>query len=80
MKFTQINSNYYKLLIFLILISLTSSNLTKNRFLQYTEDNELNVNRNNTSEEKSSSSFEEDPGTFLLGAFFIFFFMGLYIV
>jgi len=81
MKFTQINSNYHKLLIFLILISLTSSNIVKNRFLQYTEDNELNVNRNknNTKEEKSSSSLE-DPGTFLLGAFFIFFFMGLYIV
>ena len=81
MKFTNVKSNYYQILIFVILISLTSSNISKTRFLQYIADNELNDTRNTTSEEtESSSSYAEDPGTFLLGAFFIFFFMGLYIV
>ena len=81
MKFIHVKSNYYQILIFVMLISLTSSNIAKNRFLQYIADNELNNTRNNTNEEtESSSSYAEDPGTFLLGAFFIFFFMGLYIV
>ena len=81
MKFTHVKSNYYQILTFVMLISLTSSNISKNRFLQYIADNELNDTRNTTSEEtESSSSYAEDPGTFLLGAFFIFFFMGLYIV
>ena len=80
MKFLNVNSYFYKLLIFLIVISLSSSSITQNRFLQFFEFNDLDNNTNQTSNETDTSSFTEDPGTYLLGWFVIFFFMGLYIV
>ena len=80
MKFLKVKSYFYKLLIFLIVISLSSSSITQNRILTFLDFNDLDNNTNQTSNETNTSSFTEDPGTYLLGWFVIFFFMGLYIV
>ena len=80
MAFPKVKSNNYKLLIFLILTTLSSCNITQDLYLQNIENNVSNNNSNVTSNETDTSSFTEDPGTYLLGWFVIFFFMGLYIV
>ena len=81
MAFPNANSNFNKLLIFIILISLSSSDITQPRFLQFTNnyylENDTNITSNQTSTLKT---IKEDPGSYLLVWFFIFFFMGLYIV
>ena len=80
MTFPKVKSNNYKLLIFLILTTLSSCNITQDVYLQNIENNVSNNNSNVTSNETDTSSFTEDPGTYLLGWLLIFFFMGLYIV
>ena len=80
MAFPTVKSNNYKLLIFLILITLSSSNITQKVYFKNTKKNVSNNNSNITSNETDTSSFTEDPGSYLLGWFVIFFFMGLYIV
>ena len=81
MAFPNANSNFNKLLIFIILISLSSSDITQPRFLQFTNnyylENDTNITSNQTSTLKT---IKEDPGSYLLVWFFIFFFMGLFIV
>jgi predicted membrane channel-forming protein YqfA (hemolysin III family) len=54
-----------------------------NRFLQTNNHHYGGTNINNeqkTEEEKRRARLDEDPGTFFLGWFFIYFFMGLYII
>ena len=81
MAFPNANSNFNKLLIIIILIPLSSSDITQPRFLQFTNnyylENDTNITSNQTSTLKT---IKEDPGSYLLVWFFIFFFMGLYIV
>jgi hypothetical protein len=47
-------------------------------YYDYDDTNNYNEQKKETNETKTN--FEEDPGTFLLAWFFIFFFMGLYII
>ena len=72
--------NAYRMMSFIILISFSSSKINQKRFLQLTEKNDLDNNANKTSNETDTSNFTEEPGTYLLSWFVIFFFMGLYIV
>ena len=72
--------NAYRMMSFIILISFSSSKINQKRFLQLTEENDLDNNANKTSNETDTSNFTEEPGTYLLSWFVIFFFMGLYIV
>ena len=71
----------YIIILFLISFHYTSSSAIQNRFLDYydyEDTNNYNEQKKETNETKTN--FEEDPGTFLLAWFFIFFFMGLYII
>ena len=82
MAFPNANSNFNKLLIIIILIPLSSSDITQPRFLQFTNnyyylENDTNITSNQTSTLKT---IKEDPGSYLIVWFFIFFFMGLFIV
>ena len=72
--------NAYRMMSFIILISFSFSKINQKRFLQLTEENDLDNNANKTSNETDTSNFTEEPGTYLLSWFVIFFFMGLYIV
>ena len=66
---------------FLTLIILSSSNEYPKRFLQYDYYGLNNEYSNSTNEtNNNSTSASEDPGSYLLAWFFIFFFMGLYMI
>lgn len=71
--------------IFIILISTINLSSSK-RFLQYYDnnynnyDNYYGYNNKNKTKNDTTTSAAEDPGSYLLGWFFIFFFMGLYII
>ena len=81
MTFQKFKSNFNKLLILIILIPSSSSDITQSTFLHFTDDNYLENDTNITSNETSTlKSYTEDPGSYLLAWFAIFFFMGLYIV
>ena len=74
---------HYIIILYLISFHFVSSNAKSKRFLQSNYYNsESNYNNNEATTEKSEREkrLEEDPGTFLLAWFFIFFFMGLYII
>ena len=80
-------SLFYILLILGILIIEASPNEVSKRFLQYNNnDNYYNYDDYNYSDPYNSNktsnapSFAEEPGTYLLAWFTIFFFMGLYII
>ena len=70
----------YILLIICSLIIISSANENPKRFLEI--DSTLETSEVNTTEEENSSltSITEDPGSYLLGWFVIFFFIGLYII
>ena len=78
MSFSTVKYTYS---IFLSLIILSSPNENIKRFLEYDyydPNNEYSNSKNETTNNSASAS--EDPGTYLLGWFFIFFFMGLYMI
>ena len=64
---------------FISLFTLTSSNKIAQRFLQNEPDPDFEYNRYNSTNE-TSTSVTEDPGSYLLAWFVIFFFIGLYMV
>ena len=67
----------YIIILFLISFHYTSSSAIPYRFLDsydYEDTNNYNEQKKETNETKTN--FEEDPGTFLLAWFFIFFFYG----
>ena len=80
-KFNLIN----KILIFSSLIIISSANKNPKRFLQFNTNldtlaTDFNDTTNETIEENNETTISEDPGTYLLAWFFIFFFIGLYII
>ena len=65
---------------FISLITLTSSNKIPQRFLQGYSDPDFKDNSYNNTTNGTSTSITEDPGSYLLAWFVIFFFIGLYMV
>ncbi len=65
---------------FISLVTLTSSNKIPQRFLQGYSDPDLVDNSYNNTTNGTSTSITEDPGSYLLAWFVIFFFIGLYMV
>lgn len=84
MNFPKIKSKLrfqYIIIIILVSLNLSSSNTKSNRFLQYNGYyGETNNNEQQKEEDKRKASLDEDPGTFFLAWFFIYFLMGLYII
>jgi len=72
-------STFYALIILITHINSSFCSQIQKRFLQYDDYNNDYNNDYNTSN-TTSTSFAEDPGSYLLAWFFIFFFMGLYII
>ena len=72
----------YTYLIFLILKTFSSANEIPKRFLQYNDYNDPNNEYSNSKNETNndSTTASEDPGLYLLAWFFIFFFIGLYMI
>ena len=69
----------YSLIILSSLIIILSPSPSPKRFLQY-DPNEDIAQTNNTNSTDDSTSVSEDPGTYLLAWFIIFFFIGAYII
>ena len=65
---------------FISQITLTSPNKIPQRFLQDYSDPDLVDNSYNNTTNGTSTSITEDPGSYLLAWFVIFFFIGLYMV
>ena len=65
---------------FISQIALTSPNKIPQRFLQDYSDPDLVDNSYNNTTNGTSTSITEDPGSYLLAWFVIFFFIGLYMV
>ena len=82
MFFIKVKSNhraFYQLLTLNILINSSLCVQIPKRFLQY-DDYYNDYNTYNNTSNTTSTSVSEDPGSYLLAWFFIFFFMGLYII
>ena len=69
----------YSLIILSSLIIISSPSPNSKRFLQ-SDPNENIAQTNNTNSTDDSTSVSEDPGTYLLAWFIIFFFIGAYII
>ena len=86
MHFQRIKSKFnsiIKILIFSSLIIISSANKNPKRFLEVdTTLNALEIDSTDIAEEENSdsTSISEDPGSYLLAWFVIFFFIGLYII
>ena len=65
---------------FISQITLTSPNKIPQRFLQDYSDPDFEDNSYNNTTNGTSTSITEDPGSYLLAWFVIFFFIGLYMV
>jgi len=65
---------------FISQITLTSPNKIPQRFLQDYSDPDIEDNTYNNTTNGTSTSITEDPGSYLLAWFVIFFFIGLYMV
>ena len=74
------NKSLFISIYFISLITLTSPNKIPQRFLQDYSDPDIEDNTYNNTTNGTSTSITEDPGSYLLAWFVIFFFIGLYMV
>ena len=75
-----LNKSIFISFYFISLITLTSPNKIPQRFLQGYSDPDFEDNSYNNTTNETSTSITEDPGSYLLAWFVIFFFIGLYMV
>ena len=75
-----LNKSIFISFYFISLITLTSPNKIPQRFLQGYSDPDFEDNNYNNTTNGTSTSITEDPGSYLLAWFVIFFFIGLYMV
>ena len=75
-----LNKSIFISFYFISLITLTSPNKIPQRFLQDYSDPDFEDNSYNNTTNETSTSITEDPGSYLLAWFVIFFFIGLYMV